>query len=89
MGLHGPRKKNRNKHGFTTPPPPLGLTGLDIEKPSTLPTTRLQVTCSTRLSGFWPKRSATCGNLTNWHSGCSPASGVGTSGRHGLPGRLR
>lgn len=33
MGLHGPRKKNRNKHGFTTPPPPSGLTGLDIEKP--------------------------------------------------------
>lgn len=33
MGLHGPRKRNRDKHGFTTPPPPSGVTGFDIEKP--------------------------------------------------------
>lgn len=33
MGKHGPRKRPRDKHGFTTPPPPSGVTGVDIEKP--------------------------------------------------------
>lgn len=33
MGLHGPRKRNRSNHGFTTPLPPSGFTGVDIEKP--------------------------------------------------------
>lgn len=33
MGKHGPRKRPRNEYGFTTPPPPSGVTGVDIEKP--------------------------------------------------------
>jgi phage terminase small subunit len=33
MGLHGPRKRARDKHGIPTPPPPSGVMGVDIEKP--------------------------------------------------------
>jgi phage terminase small subunit len=33
MGLHGPRKRSRDKHGIPTPPPPSGVMGTDIEKP--------------------------------------------------------
>lgn len=33
MGKHGPRKCPRDKHGFTMPPTPSGVTNVDIEKP--------------------------------------------------------
>ena len=33
MGLHGPRKRSRDKNGIPTPPPPSGVMGIDIEKP--------------------------------------------------------
>jgi phage terminase small subunit len=33
MGLHGPRKRNRDTHGLPAAPTPTGLAGTDVEKP--------------------------------------------------------
>ena len=33
MGMHGPRRRPRDKHGLPAAPAPSGVTGVDIEKP--------------------------------------------------------
>ena len=56
MGMHGPRKRSRDKHGIHAAPPPSGVMGCDIEKPQHVADDPVASTVFDKLVGYLAAR---------------------------------